>query len=93
MEFPAEVSSLDYLLVFMLLLNPDLCGECGGCVAVCPFGALELFPNGLKMKQDICTSCENCMIFCPVGALTIETIHPKTPFYSQARISDPDNER
>jgi ferredoxin len=77
----------------MLELDEKLCGECGGCVAVCPVGALQLFSNGLLIKQDLCTLCGNCVIFCPVGALTIETIHPKTPFYSQARKSDPDNER
>ncbi len=61
----------------MLIINPNLCGQCGGCVAVCPVGALELFSNGLKIKYDWCTLCENCVIFCPVSALSIEAEDPK----------------
>jgi ferredoxin len=53
----------------MLQLDLKTCGECGGCVAVCPQGALELFSGGLLIKTDLCNLCENCIIFCPVGAL------------------------
>jgi ferredoxin len=56
---------------FMLELDPKLCGECGGCVAVCPYGALELFVSGLLIRKDLCTLCQNCIIFCPAGALKI----------------------
>lgn len=55
----------------MLELDHQLCGQCGGCVAVCPFGALELFVSGLLIRNKLCTLCENCVIFCPVGALEI----------------------
>ena len=58
-------------LNFMLELDPKLCGECGGCVAVCPYGALELFVSSLLIRKDLCTLCQNCIIFCPVGALKI----------------------
>ncbi len=53
----------------MLQLNLKSCGECGGCVAVCPQGALELFSDGLLIKAELCNLCESCIIFCPVGAL------------------------
>jgi ferredoxin len=55
----------------MLELDPKLCGQCGGCVAVCPYGALELFVSSLLIRKDLCTLCQNCIIFCPVGALKI----------------------
>ena len=61
----------------MLQLNLKSCGECGGCVAVCPQGALELFSDGLLIKSDRCNLCENCITFCPVGALRINTVHAK----------------
>ncbi|HVP36786.1 MAG TPA: 4Fe-4S dicluster domain-containing protein [Terriglobales bacterium] len=54
-----------------LRLKKDLCGECGGCVAVCAFEALELENKGLKIKEDFCTLCNDCVIFCPSGALII----------------------
>jgi ferredoxin len=58
----------------MLELDPQLCGHCGGCVAVCPYGALELFVSGLLIKAELCTLCQNCVIFCPVGALKITSL-------------------
>jgi len=75
----------------VLLLSPDLCGGCGGCVAVCSVGALELFPSGLRIKHKLCTLCENCVIFCPTGALEIKSIEGKTS-PSQTKISDLKNE-
>jgi ferredoxin len=59
----------------MLRIDKKLCGECGGCVAVCPYGALELFNSGLSVKPDLCTLCENCTVFCPVGALSIRSVY------------------
>ena len=53
----------------MLQLDVKLCGECGGCVAVCPQGVLELFSDRLLIKAELCNLCESCIIFCPVGAL------------------------
>jgi Fe-S-cluster-containing hydrogenase component 2 len=54
-------------------LDLKSCGECGGCVAVCPQGALELFSDGLQVKADQCNMCESCIVFCPVGALKDNT--------------------
>ncbi len=71
----------------MLQLDFKLCGECGGCVAVCSFGALELLSSGLKIKHNLCILCENCVIFCPTGALRIKAIESKTSS-SQTKISD-----
>ena len=72
----------------MLQLDPRLCGECGGCVAVCAFGALELLPSGLNIKHNLCTLCENCVIFCPTGALSMKTIEHKDLPPSQTKMSD-----
>ncbi len=53
----------------VLELDRGLCGQCGGCVAVCSYQALELFVSGLTIKPELCTLCQNCVVFCPVGAL------------------------
>lgn len=60
--------------ILMLQVDQKLCGLCGGCVAVCPYGALELFVSSLLIKIDLCTLCENCVIFCPVGALQMTSL-------------------
>jgi MinD superfamily P-loop ATPase len=53
----------------MIKLARNLCGRCGGCVAVCDFDALELDSEQLIIKEKLCTLCNNCVIFCPSGAL------------------------
>ena len=63
----------------MLQLDSQLCGECGGCVAVCPCGALKLYASGLSIDHKECTLCENCVIFCPTGALEIDSVRSKAP--------------
>jgi ferredoxin len=63
----------------MLKLNCVLCGECGGCVAVCPSGALILFASGLRIDHRECTLCENCVIFCPTGALRVDAVRGEAP--------------
>ena len=72
----------------MLQLDPRLCGECGGCVAVCSLGALELLSSGLKIKHDLCTLCEDCVIFCPTSALSMKTIEHKARPSCQTKMSD-----
>jgi len=51
-------------------LDRDKCIKCGGCVAVCPFQALELvnFPE----VDDRCTSCKTCEAACPMRAIKVE---------------------
>jgi Fe-S-cluster-containing hydrogenase component 2 len=54
-----------------LRLKIDLCGECGGCVAICAFEALDLESQGLRTKEELCIRCNDCVVFCPSGALEI----------------------
>ncbi|MGB7061079.1 MAG: 4Fe-4S binding protein [Candidatus Zixiibacteriota bacterium] len=63
----------------MLKIDFELCGDCGGCVAVCSPGALELSSSGLKIKHEECTLCESCAIFCPTGALVIDSVRGEAP--------------
>ena len=53
-------------------LNKDKCVECGACVSVCPFSALELEKNGLVHYPDKCTLCGICERACPVTAIKVE---------------------
>jgi ferredoxin len=56
----------------MLKLKPEFCGECGGCVAVCPYDALVLLVEGLSIKDELCVLCNKCVEFCPTSALEVE---------------------
>ena len=52
-------------------VDKNKCLKCGGCVAVCPVGALELvnFPEVDTKKCVLCGTCEKA---CPVSAITVK---------------------
>lgn len=52
----------------MVIVDRQRCCYCGGCVSVCPVGALHLAETRL-LVDDTCTDCGLCLAACPVGAL------------------------
>ena len=52
----------------MVEIDRCRCGFCGGCVSVCPVGAIELAETELLI-EDTCFDCGLCVAACPVGAL------------------------
>ncbi len=56
----------------MFKLDKNKCLRCGGCVGICPVGALELAETGIVCNQEKCIKCGNCESFCPVGAIKIK---------------------
>lgn len=55
-----------------LYIDKNKCIKCFGCVAVCPFAALEYSNDGPKWIKEKCTRCNICVKFCPVKAISIE---------------------
>lgn len=41
------------------------------CLRVCPVGALELTPQGMRIDRERCTVCGDCARACPAGALEV----------------------
>lgn len=52
------------------VIDPDLCTGCGGCIAVCPAGAIILEGDCARIDEATCTECGTCIEECPVGAIT-----------------------
>lgn len=52
----------------MVAVDRYRCAYCGGCVAVCPEGALTLAETQLLVGES-CTDCGTCLAACPVSAL------------------------
>ena len=53
----------------MVTVDGVRCSYCGGCVSVCPVGAITLQETHLVV-DDACIDCGFCIPACPVGALT-----------------------
>lgn len=60
----------------MIALRSELCTYCGGCVGVCPCGALQLEETRLVIMEERCNDCKLCIPTCPVGALAAEQHQP-----------------
>jgi digeranylgeranylglycerophospholipid reductase len=55
----------------MISVDSFRCTYCGGCVSVCPVGALTLAETRLVVSED-CIDCGDCELACPVGALRLD---------------------
>ena len=48
------------------------CLGLGSCVAVCPFEAMRMGPNGLpEVNDERCTGCGKCVAECPRGIISL----------------------
>ena len=56
-----------------IVLEEEVCVDCGACTAVCKPGALTLDPETkeLVFDKDKCVYCEACVIACPRRAITL----------------------
>lgn len=55
-----------------IIIDENLCVECGLCTGVCPTQALTLDPQSFRLKfaRNRCIVCEQCVPSCPVEAIT-----------------------
>jgi len=53
----------------MIEVDKSKCLKCGGCVSVCPVGALTLSTEKGIVCSEKCINCKACINFCPVRAL------------------------
>ncbi|NES72994.1 MAG: 4Fe-4S dicluster domain-containing protein [Okeania sp. SIO2D1] len=55
-----------------ILIDEDICVDCGLCTGVCPTHALTLDPESFKLQflRSRCVVCEQCIPTCPVEAIS-----------------------
>ena len=51
--------------VVTLNLNEEKCIGCLACVDACPFGAIQINPDGDVLKCDLCGGDPVCVKYCP----------------------------
>ena len=63
--------SNDYLIAAFtgINLNEEKCGLCGLCIKSCPFNAISLDSEKIKIDRFKCKGCGSCVSSCPTGAL------------------------
>jgi ferredoxin len=55
-----------------IVIDQDLCVDCGLCTGVCPTEALTLHPETFRLTftRSRCIVCEQCIPTCPVQAIS-----------------------
>lgn len=54
--------------------DPELCINCGMCIAVCPHGVFEADGRVVRLAHpERCMECGACRLNCPVGAIVVES--------------------
>lgn len=56
-----------------IVIDEELCVDCGLCTGVCPTEALTLQAESFRLQfaRSKCTVCEMCISACPVSAISL----------------------
>ncbi|MBN2014352.1 MAG: 4Fe-4S binding protein [Candidatus Altiarchaeota archaeon] len=52
-------------------MEVENCYGCGGCVAVCPTGAITIIEE-VEIDAEKCVKCGRCELMCPAGLIRID---------------------
>lgn len=84
-ELSGDIDQLDAALEWMqsqkigvslsnleILIDEEVCVDCGLCTGVCPTEALSLHPDTFRLHftRSRCIVCEQCIPTCPVQAIS-----------------------
>jgi heterodisulfide reductase subunit A len=54
------------------VVDEDLCCMCRMCVGTCPYGAITVVEEKIKVNEELCMGCGICAITCPSYAIQLE---------------------
>uniref|UniRef100_A0A7C4XKF7 Hydrogenase iron-sulfur subunit n=1 Tax=candidate division WOR-3 bacterium TaxID=2052148 RepID=A0A7C4XKF7_UNCW3 len=53
-------------------VNEDYCSVCKTCVSACPYNAIVIENEKIKIREDLCMGCGVCASACPAAASRLE---------------------
>ncbi|MEO0215770.1 MAG: hydrogenase iron-sulfur subunit [candidate division WOR-3 bacterium] len=53
-------------------VNEDYCSVCRTCISTCPYNAIMIENERIKIRQDLCMGCGVCASACPAAASRLE---------------------
>jgi heterodisulfide reductase subunit A len=54
------------------VIDEDLCSLCRMCVGTCPYGAITVVDEKIRINEELCMGCGICSITCPSYAIQLE---------------------
>jgi len=69
---PDRLEEHEFRSGFEAVIDPDVCTNCGLCVGLCRFDAIEQGARGCSVRPMRCEGCKVCVQFCPAGAIAFE---------------------
>lgn len=68
------------------VIRPDKCEDCGTCIQMCAFDAVQPGESHPVINPLKCEGCKVCVEFCPAGAVAFEPKHCGTWYVSDTRM-------
>ncbi len=68
---PRVVRTQDFFSSQVAAIDNDICTDCGECMDVCRFDAIEIRDSEYFIKPLDCEGCGYCSRICPVGAIEL----------------------
>ena len=69
---PDFANPTDFFSGLLAQINPDMCTNCGACVEVCRFAAIQAVDNQHTVMPLDCEGCGYCSRVCPANAITMQ---------------------
>ncbi|MBE0431901.1 hydrogenase iron-sulfur subunit [candidate division WOR-3 bacterium] len=54
------------------VVDEDLCSVCRMCIGTCPYGAISVVEDKIKINEELCMGCGICSVTCPAYASQLE---------------------
>ncbi len=59
------------------LIDEDLCSVCRMCIGTCPYNAISIVEDKIRVSEELCMGCGICSITCPAYASQLEGFNPQ----------------